>query len=140
MNPVINNIDNPEPQFMLHNELIYWLEKNMQVNFNLTRETPPYIVLKDGSGIDSGAEMLTVSASITINQQDVNNGAWPKTICSSSHKFLAVKNDRVMYGGSTDREVKIYSDLNRMAQLINKQQEEIQQLRGLIQSKQYPIT
>lgn len=140
MNPVIDNIDNPEPQFMFHKELIYWLEKNMKLDLHVTRETTPGIVTPDGNLIAGDTEFVTISAHLTINQQDAYKGnVFPNVISSQSVKFLAVKNDRVMYGGATNGEQRVYNDLHRMATKVNNLLVEIQQLKGALQHVQYPL-
>lgn len=139
MNDVIENINNPEPKFMLHDEMIHWLQQNMAVNLSVNKEHIQNLVLPDGNTIPSDYEFANISVQITLNQMDVYKGAFPKTIYTNPVKLLIPKNDRAQWGGATEREMKIYNDLHTVTSRVNKLLEELQNLRGALQNVQYPL-
>lgn len=139
MNEVIDNIKNPEPKFMLHDELIYWLQQNMKVSLVVSKQPIRDIVLPNGNTISADYEFANILVTITLNEQDVNKGAFPKAIHSSPIKLLIPKNDRAEWGASTAREEKIYDDLYKMATRVNNLLVELQQLQGALKHVQYPL-
>lgn len=128
-----------EPKFFLHNELIHWLQQNMHVSLHVNKEHIPDIILPDGTPISSDYEFANISVQITLNQQDVYKGDFAKTLYSIPVKLLIPKNDRAQWGGSTEREMKIYNDLHKMASAVNKLTDELLQLRAALQNIQYPL-
>lgn len=128
-----------EPKFFLHNELIHWLQQNMHVSLHVNKEQIQNIILPDGTQISSDYEFANISVQITLNQQEVYKGAFSKTLYSTPVKLLIPKNDSAQWGGSTEREMKVYNDLHKMASAVNKLMEELQQLRGALQNVVYPL-
>lgn len=139
MNDTIDNAHNPEPKFFLHQEMIYWLQQNMQVSLNINKERVQDLYLPDGSIISADTEFANISVSITFNGQDVHKGDFPKRIYSTPIRLLIPKNENAQWGGATEREKRLYDDMNKMATRVNNLLTELEQLRGALKSIQYPL-
>lgn len=139
MNPIIDNIENPEPKFLFHDEMIHWLQANMKVSLAVSKEYIRDIVLPNGNIISADYEFVNILATVTLNQQDVNKGEYPKAIHSSPIKLLIPKNDNAATGASTAREQRIYDDLYKTATRVNNLIEELQQLKEALKHVQYPL-
>lgn len=70
-NPVIENINNPEPKFFLHDELIYWMKKNFKINLHLLTTDINHAFDTYGNIKPSFCSTARINATLTVGENPI---------------------------------------------------------------------